>query len=345
MIRHDPVAHDDVLVDDLLAGNVPDDPIFAGLAAWRTSLAEMEAPRPPAFDVTEVQSSSLFDRPIASSCKPSRRVRPPKRGSRTGRAAVVVVGAGLLLSMGIGQAVAGSPVAPLRYVVTRAVGIGDDVASPTASDVPRSQVPSSSPDPAVTTGRSGAGAVPPTETEDKAAPSAGSSESKGRGEAPASGAEPDPAPDTGKGPVADDDEPTTKPPEKPHKPRQPEASPAPPTKPPRTDAPPRTPVPTTPPTTKPPKGGYDWWDRDDDDEAGGKPKPGRPGRPHERPGAKDGEDSESDGKDSGTGKDTDRGTGTDPTTPPVPEDSDETADGGTRDRSYDWIWKLLNAVD
>ncbi|KAA1422325.1 hypothetical protein FE697_014290 [Mumia zhuanghuii] len=349
MSRHDPVAHDDGLVDELLAGRVPDDPIFAGLAAWRTSLAEMEAPPLPVAAVALAEPAAPSS--LGSSCRAARHARSPRRASRVRRAAAVTVGAALLLSMGIGQAVAGSPVAPIRYVVSQAVGLGDGMASPTASDVPRSQAPSSTSATAPNTGRAEVGTLEPTDAAQKP-PSHGSSgpsdSSGGKGKDDASEVEPAPAPKPGK----DTDEPTTKPPRSPEKQDDdpPPASPTPP-KPPRTEAPDKTPAPSKPPAegSKPPKGGYDWWDRDDDDDDGRGWGRDRDREPDTKdPGSRDPSTRDSDDKDA-EGKGTGRDSGRDSrgqTPGPVEEEPGGTSTGDSaRDSSYDWIWKLLNAVD
>lgn len=160
MTRHDPIADDDLLIDELLAGRVPDEPVFAGLALWRRDVVEgapaavREDPADHAWTGADALSAPAGRR--LSRGTTARRSRSARRGGRrhraagtgapAGRASAIAVGGALLLAMGVGQAVAGNPVAPLQYVVARAVGIGEGVASPRASDV-RAPITPASPSP------------------------------------------------------------------------------------------------------------------------------------------------------------------------------------------------------
>ncbi|MDD9349763.1 hypothetical protein [Mumia sp.] len=169
----DPVAHDDRLLDDLIAGRATGDPLLDGLAAWRTDV--MASP-PGAGDPAADRLTAVSRAPGRAGWRVgpvgARRVRPvDRRRAHRGRATrpapgvrratELGVGVVVLLAMGVSQAVAGSPVAPLTYVVGRAVGLGEEVATPRTAK--RHERPNLSA-PAVTgsevhTGRSGAEAL------------------------------------------------------------------------------------------------------------------------------------------------------------------------------------------
>lgn len=152
--RYDPVARDDELLDALLAGHVPDDPVLEGLASWRSVLVAEER---------EAPAVAVADEPVSLSGRHARRREvAPVAARQTRRAATMGTAAAVLLSMGVSQAVAGNPVAPLQFVVDRAVGLGEGMADPRAADVraprtpPSPSVPAS---PEVLTGRADAGAL------------------------------------------------------------------------------------------------------------------------------------------------------------------------------------------
>ncbi len=181
--RYDPVARDDELLDALIAGQVPDDPVLEGLASWRTVLLaeEREAPSPTAVVMQE---------PVSLSARHARRRHvAPVAARQTRRAATMGTAAAVLLSMGVSQAVAGNPVAPLRFVVDRAVGLGEGVADPRASDVrePRTvPTPSTLTSPDVLTGRADAGALTSRSAEgtqaDRDAPTRDGDDTSSRGD-------------------------------------------------------------------------------------------------------------------------------------------------------------------
>jgi hypothetical protein len=120
---------------------------------------------------------------------------------RTRRLGSIALGAAVLLAMGVGQAVAGNPVAPFTYVVARAVGFGEGVATPRASGP---GTPSTAPTPsdvprALHGGRAGAEALTSTRDEDLATSTPPES-SRDRSDAPGTEdqppASPSPAPRT-----------------------------------------------------------------------------------------------------------------------------------------------------
>lgn len=107
----DPVAADDALIDSLLDGSADTndpDPVISGLAAVRAHVA---------YDDTAQEAASA----------PGAHRAPPKMPRR---AAAVVAAAGLMITGGVGQAVAGSPVAPLLFVVDQGISIGQRLATP-----------------------------------------------------------------------------------------------------------------------------------------------------------------------------------------------------------------------
>jgi hypothetical protein len=217
MSRHDPVLDDDRLLDALIAGDVPDEPLLAGLAAWRDDVLAAEAPvrgEEPASSPAVAGDHAVPHTPRGG----RRRHRAGRAGTRTRRTVVIGVGLGILLSMGVSQAVAGSPVAPIRYVVSRAVDFGEDVGSPTARESQGGatvEPPTTAAE--VHTGRAAATAEPSTEA-DSPETSVPPSESDDRGRASDPG----------------DDAPVTPPP-----PRSTTPTPTPP----RTTPPPTTPTP------------------------------------------------------------------------------------------------------
>ncbi|KHL18521.1 hypothetical protein CLV56_2658 [Mumia flava] len=156
MSEHDPLEHTDRLLDALGRGEpVGDDPLLDGLAAWRTQVID-----------TVPTSVGEAAGPETDVVVPIRSTRPGHRRSpapaRTRRAAVLVGGAACVLAMGVSQAVAGNPVAPLHFVVKHAVGVGEDIGSPTAADrLPSTATPppTASPPPEHLAGRGSADAL------------------------------------------------------------------------------------------------------------------------------------------------------------------------------------------
>ncbi|WP_167005541.1 hypothetical protein [Mumia sp. ZJ430] len=132
---YDPVAHDDELLDALIAGDVPDDPVFEALASWRAVLLDDAA-------ATPTTSKEALPAPVPLRAGRShRRHVAPVAARHTRRAATMGTAAAVLLSMGVSQAVAGNPVAPLQFVVERAVGLGEGLADPNASDARAPRTP------------------------------------------------------------------------------------------------------------------------------------------------------------------------------------------------------------
>lgn len=154
--RYDPVARDDELLDAVVAGHVPDDPVLEGLASWRSVLLAEER-EAPAVTV------AVAEEPVSPSGRHARRRDvAPVAARQTRRAATMGTAAAVLLSMGVSQAVAGNPVAPLQFVVDRAVGLGEGMADPRAADGRDTRTPASPSVPAspeVLTGRADAGAL------------------------------------------------------------------------------------------------------------------------------------------------------------------------------------------
>lgn len=117
--RHDPVdltavAADDELIEGILSGRADhDDPLVGMLASWNAQTCHDPAP--------------VRSRPWAAAA-----LRRSSWRERSVRAGVVVAGFGLLVTTGIGQAVAGDPVAPWRYVMLKGVELGARLGSPPA---------------------------------------------------------------------------------------------------------------------------------------------------------------------------------------------------------------------
>lgn len=110
----DPVEADDALIESILDGSVGEDasdPVVAGLAAVHRSL-------------------SPEGHPSALPRGASARTKAASGRRKSARSVAVLVGAGLLVASGVGQAVAGNPAAPLVFVVNTGVSIGQHLVAP-----------------------------------------------------------------------------------------------------------------------------------------------------------------------------------------------------------------------